>query len=374
MWARRFTTFANFGTPPTGGDATFWQQLLAELDLARISDPVEPNANWFGIIVPPTGFTFATFGGFSYIPPTGNSFGPNTRTSTGVQLNWFAQPTQARDNVAHELGHTFGRFHSPCGGASSPDPLYPVPTGTLDVIGFDVYSWATGAAQFAAKEPLTTGDVMSYCFPLWESAYTYKGVLQFRQSIVTERASVSQLTRVIVVRGSIEGGHSPTIEPAFVMNGRVSQPEPTGSYHADGIAADGRVLFSAQFEPAVIDHAPDLRHFTIAIPATDDLVNALDTIVVRGPTTQARMVRPARAAAALLGISPAPTVQRLAGGSIRVSCPDPTTRGILVQDVTGTALGMATGATAQASTPSGTALTILCSDGVGTTRFQVITP
>ena len=33
-----FATTASFGTPPTGGAAPFWQQMLAELDLARVAD------------------------------------------------------------------------------------------------------------------------------------------------------------------------------------------------------------------------------------------------------------------------------------------------------------------------------------------------
>jgi Bacterial surface proteins containing Ig-like domains len=39
-----FTTAANFGTAPSGGDATFWTQVLAELDLARTIDPTEPTS------------------------------------------------------------------------------------------------------------------------------------------------------------------------------------------------------------------------------------------------------------------------------------------------------------------------------------------
>ena len=109
-------TNASFGVPPSGGASPFWQQVIQELDLARLADP-DPDINWYGVVVPPPGFNFTSFGGFSYIPQNGTSTGPGTRTSAAVQINWFNNPTQARDLVWHEIGHTFGRLHAPCGGA-----------------------------------------------------------------------------------------------------------------------------------------------------------------------------------------------------------------------------------------------------------------
>ncbi|HWH51437.1 MAG TPA: hypothetical protein VN651_07825, partial [Gemmatimonadaceae bacterium] len=79
-----FTTSTSFGAPPSGGDQAFWVALVSQLDLARIADPVEPDVNWFGVVLPPAGFTFTSVGGFSYIPTNGASTGPNTRTSTAV--------------------------------------------------------------------------------------------------------------------------------------------------------------------------------------------------------------------------------------------------------------------------------------------------
>ena len=112
-----FTTSSNFGTAPRGGEQTFWTDLLAELDLARLADATESAVNWYGVIAPPTGFNFTAYGGFSYIPSSGTSSAARTRTSLGVRTGWFSQATQARDLVAHELAHTFGRQHAPCGAA-----------------------------------------------------------------------------------------------------------------------------------------------------------------------------------------------------------------------------------------------------------------
>jgi hypothetical protein len=96
-----FTTSSNFGTAPRGGEQTFWTDLLAELDLARIADPTESTINWYGVIAPPTGFNFTAYGGFSYIPSSGTSSGARTRTSLGVRTGWFSHATVRRHRRDH---------------------------------------------------------------------------------------------------------------------------------------------------------------------------------------------------------------------------------------------------------------------------------
>lgn len=372
-----FTTTASFGTPPSGGDATFWTQVLAELDLARTIDPTEPTSNWYGVIVPPAGFNFTAFGGFSYIPSTGTAAGPHTRTSTGVQLNWFSRPTQARDLVAHEIGHTFGRAHAPCGAAGAPlDASFPIPGGTLDLPGHDVFSWATGLTSAAATVPTTTGDVMGYCFPVWASTYTYRAILNFRGTQVVAAAadeSPAPVTRVLIVRGSMEIGRSMKLEPAFALNARPALPDHLGPYRVDGVAADGRVLFSYAFEPAVLDHAPNVRHFTLAIPVTPDVEESLDALRLVGPPGETRMTRAVPAPRAMSGGRA--TAVRGSAGALSVSCGDANARGVLVLDgATGSALGSAPAASVRAVVGTARPLTVLCSDGVRTTRSNMTVP
>lgn len=372
-----FTTTASFGTAPSGGDASFWTQVLAELDLARTIDPTESTSNWYGVIVPPAGFTFTAYGGFSYIPVSGTATGPHTRTSTGVQLNWFSRATQARDLVAHEIGHTFGRAHAPCGAAGAPlDASFPVPGGTLDVPGHDVYSWANGLRSSATTVSASTGDVMGYCFPVWASTYTYRAILNFRQTpIVAALASEapSPISRVVVVRGSIETGRAMKLEPTFTVNARSALPDRAGPYRVDGLAGDGRVLFSYAFEPAVLDHAPNVRHFTLAVPVTPDIEASLDAVRLVGPPGETRMTR-AVAAPGALTIGRA-TAARGRDGTLNVTCGDQTARGVLILDgETGTALGSAPAASVRAGVGAGRPLTVLCSDGVRTTRSNVAAP
>ena len=375
------TTTASFGTAPSGGTAPFWQQVLAELDLARVADPVASTANWFGVVVPPAGFNNTSFGGFSYIPTSATNSGAGTRTSVGMQINWFNRPTQARDLVAHEIGHTFGRLHAPCGGAGSPlDPSYPVATGTLDQSGHDVFAWANGLATSAATVDKGFGDAMGYCFPAWSSAYTYRAVLAFRGLIAASALAVdlprvrsapaARRRRALVVRGSVTNGNQLHIEPAFTIDARPSLPDGAGSYRVEGLDADGRVLFAHTFEPFVLAHMPEVRPFTVVLPSDAALDAQLVTIVVRGPAGIQRMRR-----LPMAGVAPLARVTqavREGNGVVNVACADASARGILVLDApTGTVLGSAPAASLRVAAASASAVEVVCSDGVGSQRTRV---
>ncbi|HVX39420.1 MAG TPA: Ig-like domain-containing protein [Gemmatimonadaceae bacterium] len=372
-----FTTSLSFGTPPSsGGDIAFWSQLVADLDLARIADPNEPTANWYGVVAPPPDFNYTIYGGFSYTPTSGAATGPHTRTSAGVRVGWFSRPTQARDLVAHELGHTFGRLHAPCGGAGSPlDANYPVPGGLLDAPGHDVYAWSTGAATSAATIPVTTGDVMGYCFPVWASTYTYRAILAFRQeAVVAARAEAAPVarSRVLVIRGTVNAGRSISLEPVLALNARVAIPDKAGAYTAIGRARDGAVLFSYQFDPAPLDHAPHVRHFTIALPAAG-IEDALDAVEVRGPEGRVVMRASAPAAAALAQA----TATRVGPGrgATRVTCGDRGSRAVVVLNgANGSVLGIGAGGALALQARPGSPISVSCSDGIHTVRSALVAP
>ena len=370
------TTNANFGLPPAGGAAPFWQQVLQELDLARLADPVESDANWYGVVVPPPGFTFTAYGGFSYIPPNGTSTGPGTRTSAAVQINWFNHPTQARDLVGHELGHTFGRLHAPCGGAGAPlDPSFPLPGGTLEQPGHDVFAWATGLATSAHTVAASTGDVMGYCFPAWASAHTYRAVLAFRGSAEPAGVRLAEpVRRVLVVRGSVTDGTRIALEPVFALDARPALPAPAGDYRLEGLDSAGAVLFRFSFEPFVLDHAPNLRPFMIALPSSADLEERLASIVVRGPAGLQRLDRPSilsGAAAALRETS----IERPTAGMLSATCTSGAARGILVLDeASGAVLGSAAQGSIRLVVAPRTAVSIVCSDGVRSQRSRLVAP
>jgi hypothetical protein len=324
-----------------------------------------------GILVPPNGYTYTAYGGFGYIPSQGFTVGAGTRTAIGVQIGWFARATQARDNVAHELGHNFGRAHAPCGAAASPDPLFPNAGGVIGAIGHDVFSWTNGDATSAVAFPAQTGDLMGYCTPIWISEYMYKNVLQFRGSIVASVQRAPDPVRSLIVRGHIEDNARMVLEPAFTIIARPTTPERTGNYRLVGRAADGHELFSYNFEPAALDHAANVRQFLFAIPATKAIDDSLATIEVTGAGAGAQLRAQPSASLRLAGIAASTS----SGDLTNVACADRSARGILVSDAaTGTMLGTATASSVQLAVPPGMHVSVSCSDGVHTSRSEIALP
>jgi hypothetical protein len=218
---------------------------------------------------------------------------------------------------------------------------------------------------------------MGYCSRPWASEYTYRGVLAFRTPPIVIAASpaAGQRTRVIVVQGTVDAGHA-TIDPTFVLDGHPMQPREGGSYRMEGRASDGQVLFSHAFEPTELDHAPMVRRFLFAIPASSAVEESLAEVVVRGPAATTSLTRSPAAprlprSAAAGGISA--MMQRSVPGGATLACVDPGARAILVLDaVTGAMLTTARAPRANIEARSGARLAVLCTDGVRTTR-QIIT-
>lgn len=351
--------------------------VLGQLDLARLVDP-DPSIYVIGVVQEPTNSLSGTTG-MGYIPLSGQAIGAGTRTAVVTSNSLFSDEEFTRNLVAHELGHNFGRYHSPCDGAQGPDASYPYSGGVIGVPGHDVRSWAVGLSPRAVALKPTTGDIMGYCSPRWISDYTYQRISTFRgetsPAIATgARAATQRATRVLVVRGTVTEGGGVTLAPIFALDARAARPERTGRYHLEGRSAGGRVLFAHDFEPSTVDHAPGRGHFTFAIPMTADMEAALATVEVVGPAGTARInaAPPGAGPPATPGARP---VQRAAGGVVSVSCASPAARAaILLDGRTGAVVGIATGATGRAIPSAGTPLTLVCSDGLRTTRAPVVLP
>lgn len=369
------TTSAVFGVLPRGGDAPFWLAVLQDIALARVAANADPTAYWYGVVRPPTGFNFTEYGGFSYIPSDPRSTGASTHVSVGVTTNWFNNPVQSRDLVAHELAHSLGRAHAPCGGAQGTDPNYPFPGGRIGAEQHDVFSWASGRAGYAATVPASTGSIMGYCYPMWASTYDYLALLEARRlTTVASREVTAEPRPVIVVRGGVANGRI-TLLPLFTLVARPTGDD-AGPYRVEGLDALGNVLFARAFALAAVDHA-DAELFTLAIPVDSSVTAALTEVRVVGPAGSARLdarTDSAGSAAALRAATTTATSRaaaRRAANGVVVTCADTHGAAILVTDArTGTVIGSASGNHLELP-DAASELRVRCSDGIHTTSSVV---
>ena len=272
-----FTSDVAFGD----GQSSAWSSILQQLDLLRVAEG--SDRYYVGALRPPPGVTFVQFGGIAYIPFDPRGSGPATRTAVIVGVGWFNRARQSTELVAHELGHTMGRRHAPCGGAAGTDPSYPYAGATIGAYGHDLYSFSLNpSAPPVAFAPGAASDVMSYCTPVWISDYTYEGILNARTTAAATATAdpADRLCECLIVWGAMEGD-SVSLKPPFVVRTRAALPARRGSASVIGEARDGRQLFHYEFEPAELDHAPDIRHFTFAIPLDEGDRRALVRIRAR---------------------------------------------------------------------------------------------
>jgi hypothetical protein len=352
------------------GQAAAWLAILQALDLVRVSEG--STRYYVGALRPPPGVTFVQYGGYAYIPSDPASIGPGTRTAVVVGVGWFNRQRQTTELVAHELGHTMGRSHAPCGSVAGPDPGYPYPSGMIGAHGHDLYTYSLAPTGLpAAYAPNGASDVMSYCLPAWISDYNYEALMAARLAggppLTAAAPPRADRCECLVVWGAVEDGRV-TLRPAFTVSTVPAPPEREGPYRLEGLRRDGSLVFSYAFDPSVIDHAPSVRHFTFAIPVTPAERESITRIRVTGGerTVELAARGPDQGATA-------PVTARRAGSGVEVRWDASAYPGVVVRDpVTRAIVGI--GGTGSLTLPAAaTELEVLASDGVRTqvTRVRV---
>ncbi len=366
-------------TPFGVGDSNFWIPALQLVDALRVSEG--SSSYYYGVIAPPVGVTFINNGGWGYIPGAVVSSGLTSRTALGTEVGWAFDPRYATETFAHELGHTLGRFHSPCGGAASPDPNYPYANAAIgNVVGYDVYSFASSlATTIALKDPAVATDLMGYCGNKWVSDYTYEGIMNFRAALVTVAAlaPVAAPTQVLLVSGTIRDG-AVTLSPSYVITAEPALPQASGPYRIEGLDADSRILFQYSFSGKAIDHAPGVEQFTFALPVANQVRTSLVALRVSG-AARPTLVRSTRAATAqTTGRAAAPVrplqAARAGANLLRVTWDTAAWPGVMLRDPdTHRILGFGAGGTASVYTTK-TRVEVLTSDGVKSETTVVAVP
>ena len=323
-----------------------WNQILGDVDALRVADG--STRTYYGLVK--LDYNSGIVGmGFVGVP-----------TAIGTD-----SPGDVARVTAHELGHTWGRFHSPCGnpGGLDPNQPYPYPNGQIGVYGLDVMA--------ASLKPPTAPDIMSYCFDPWISDYTYKKVLAFREaSAIKTQTPLGLKQPTLLVWGHIVNGQ-PVLEPAFQVTTRPSLPAAPGPYSIEATATDGSRVFALSFDARpVADDPQGSRHFAFAVPLDPTRAAQVRNLQLHGPGARVAGVSQSVARLNRSAVTDSVVTRREAGGQVRLQWNAAAHPMVMVRDPdTGEVLSFARGGDARVWT-SKARLDLEVSDGVQSQRVR----
>jgi len=154
-------------------DGTGWSELLNQCLANRSERESDAKTYHYCMFDPAPDFGQycgrGCVAGLGPVPRAGDTF---SRAAIGLGFG------DAVGTMAHELGHTLGRPHAPCGGVAGPDPGYPYAGGVIGAWGYDLVS-----KQLLAPNEHT--DLMGYCDKAWISDYNYNLVFERFQSVLS---------------------------------------------------------------------------------------------------------------------------------------------------------------------------------------------
>ena len=264
--------------------------------------------------------------------------------------------------VAHELGHTWGRFHSPCANPPQVDPDYPYLDGSIGVFGVDV---AKGELKSSSLP-----DIMGYCGNPWISDYNYRAIEAFRsaQQASAVATAAAREQPCLLVWGRIVDGR-PVLEPAFEVVTLPRMPKASGPYSVEGLTTDGARVFGLSFDATPVADVPRrARTFAFAVPLDQRSSARIGGLRLAGPGGAVEAL--SRPVAAFGAASDSVVARRVAGG-VALHWDASAHPMAMVRDArTGQILSFARGGDANVATGSGE-LEVVLSDRVRSRRVQV---
>ena len=197
-----------------------WGDLLSGIQNLRYQDNADDQTYYYGIFKPASSYyNYCNRGCIAGLSALVTDYRyASMRTSIGLGFSG----TEAADTMVHEVGHAHGREHAPCGlGGQSSDNRYPNSNANLDQWGFDMRSTNL-------LPPNSYKDMMSYCSPIWISAYTYNGLYTRMKNVNSmpyivnaeevledsQRGSDAWMSVVIGLEGEVNWGY-PVGAPSF---------------------------------------------------------------------------------------------------------------------------------------------------------------
>jgi hypothetical protein len=167
---------------------------------------------------------------------------------------------------AHEIGHTFGRLHAPCGDPAGVDLDYPYAGASIGNYGIDVYS----NVLISPVSPDYAKDLMSYCGPPWVSDYTYMGLYNDQRAngqVVTRMAPAQP---VLLVRARFAGAQAAELLPVYSLEGFPDETVAGGEYAIELVGGQGEVIAAhpvRRYETADLDPPAFAIYATLPQPA-----------------------------------------------------------------------------------------------------------
>ena len=191
----------------------------------------------------------------------------------------FSQPLAS--TIAHEIGHSMGLWHAPCGGAGGPDPLYPHPTGLTASWGYDM-------ANRRLVSPHSP-DLMSYCGGQWIGDYHRANALRHRMKTEADAAFAARVPS-LVVWGGLDADGKPFLEPAFLTDAMPTLPPEGRDFTLRATTEGGSEAFALRFDmPSTQDADDGQRAFVFSVPVT--WTGALESIALFGSNGSAVLDR-----------------------------------------------------------------------------------
>ena len=187
---------------------------------------------------------------------------------------------------AHELAHTLGRMHPGlCGGQRTEDPAFPASyhgkLSSADADSDHLHHGLDVGGGLERPQVLPSDewyDLMTYCHPLWVSAYSYKGMLE---RLVEEEGTVKPPAKggagkYLQIVGTYNlDDNKGALSYVFPVRTLSLAPEgPERRVLVVGLDAGGKKLFESSVElkrAAATDLPHNSGAFQITVPAPDKL-------------------------------------------------------------------------------------------------------